>query len=108
MDVVSDLLRLLLTAKLHGFIGDGKACMHTHHALDEVILQGKSVLCKVNIFLDSGMCLFFTVTIGNLIAKNGTYAEVSGSLFDGEKGTGNLSEGSMVIEDGGYSVLDTL
>ena len=82
--------------------------MHTHHSLNEVVLQGKSMLCEVNIFLNSGMCLFLAVTIGNLIAKNGTHAEVSGSLFDGEKGSGNLSEGSVVIEDGSYSVLDTL
>ena len=108
MNVISNLLRLFRTALFHGLVRDSKACVHSHHAGDKVIGLGEGMACKINIFLYCGLCLFLSVTVGNLVAKSGTYTELSGRFFDGEEGAFDFSEGSVVVKNGGHTVLDTL
>ena len=106
--MIADFFRFLRAALFHGFIGDGKACVHSHHCGNEIISLGEGMTGKINIFLNCGIRLLFSVTVGNFITKNGTYAEFSCGLFYGEKRAFDFSEGSMMVKNGGYSVLDTL
>ena len=108
MDVIADFLRLFRAALFHGLIRDSKACVHSHHAGNKVIVLGKSMAGKINIFLDCGIRLFLSVTVGNLIAKSGTHAELSCGFFDSKERALDFSKGSVVIENGGYSILNTL
>ena len=89
-----------------GLVGDGEQSMATEHCGDHVVVLSSCPASEVSVLLDSLVALFHAVALGNFVAQVSTDTDFLADVLDGEQGAGDLSEGCMVVNDGGDAVTD--
>ena len=82
MDVIAHAFRLMASCQLHGFVGNGKRSVHSHHSCNHAALIGKCMLDKALIFQNGFFCLLFSVAVGDFIAKAGTNVQGFCCIFN--------------------------
>lgn len=106
MDVIAGSAVVGLYHTLKGLVGNGEESVTAEHSGKHGILLFCTVGDEVGIFLDALEALFLTVTVGDLIAQAGADAEFLGGLGNLEETAGDLAVGSVMVKDGGNTLLD--
>ena len=91
---------------LKGLVGDGEQSMATEHSGDHVVVLRSCPAGELCVLLDGLSGLDLAVTLGNLVAQVSADADLLTDVLDGEQGAGDLTEGSVVVDDGGNAVTD--
>ena len=93
---------------LKGLVGDGEQGVAAEHGLDHVVVLLLDPLGEVGVLLDGLVALLHAVALGDLVAEVGAHAQLLAHVLDGEEGAGDLTEGGVVVEDGGHAVPDAV
>ena len=93
---------------LKGLVRDGEQGVAAEHGLDHIVVLLLTPACEVGVLLNGLVALFHAVPLADLIAQVGANAQLLAHVLDGEEGAGDLTEGGVVVEDGGDAVPDAV
>ena len=93
---------------LEGPVGGGEQGVSAEHGLYHVIVLFFGPTGEVGVFLDGLAALFRSIPLGYLVAQAGPHPQLGAYVLDGEQGAGDLTEGGVVVEDGGHAVPDAV
>ena len=104
MYMITGVIRFFGIAVIQRFVGQGKGGVQAEHA-GFVFVGGFD---KINIFFNGGFHFIGTVSVRNLVAKAGTYAQLFGDISNCEEAVLNLAIAGVVIDHSGNTLLDTV
>ncbi|MPN31903.1 hypothetical protein SDC9_179378 [bioreactor metagenome] len=106
--MITGVIRFLGVAIIQRFVGQGKGGVQAEHTVNHAgfILVGG--LDKIDVFLNSGFHFIGTVSVRNLIAKAGTYAQLLGDISNCKEAVFNLAIAGVVIHHSGNTLLNTV
>ena len=108
MNMITYALWLQFIAQLHGLIRNCEGCMHTHHSCQHITVIIQCMFNKIHILHYGLSGLVHAVTVRNLIAKTGSYAQFLSSGFNSAKGACNMSKACMMVKYSSNTVLNTV
>ena len=98
MNMVSHSLRQFCGTPLHGLIRNRKGSMHSHHACDHITVIFLGVTDKPDILPYRCKRFLPAVTVGHLITKAGTDAQIPCRLLNRRQTAIDLTKAGMVIK----------
>ena len=93
---------------LKGLIADGKQSVASEHGCQHIAWVLLAVVQPILVLLDGLIRFLLAIPVADLIAQTGADAELLGAVRDLEQGAGNIRKGSVVVEDGGNTLLDAV